>query len=79
MRRALFIMTLFVLAGSSLTAQAVPEGSQASGVAAGYRRPVQLRMDPFRHVLIPHWGFVMSGAGVGGNNSLNVNDFRVLV
>jgi hypothetical protein len=63
---------------TTLDGQAVPEGSQASRVASGYRRPVQLRMDPFRHVLIPHWGFVMSGAGVGGNNSLNVNDLRAL-
>ncbi len=79
MSRVVLVAAIFVLTGSSLTAQAVPEGSQASRVASGYRRPVQLRMDPFRHVLIPHWGFVMSAGGFGGNNSLNVNDARALI
>ncbi|MEE8134823.1 MAG: hypothetical protein V3T56_07185, partial [Gemmatimonadales bacterium] len=79
MTRAVLAAVMFALTGSSLTAQAVPEGSQASGVASGYRRPIQLRMDPFRHVLIPHWGFVISAGGFGGNNSLNVNDARALI
>ena len=79
MSRVVLAAAIFALTGSSLTAQAVPEGSQASSVASGYRRPIQLRMDPFRHVLIPHWGFVMSAGGFGGNNSLNVNDARALI
>ncbi len=76
-RNALLVAALTV-GTSSLTAQAVPEGSQAAGVAAGYRRPIQLRVDPFRHVVVPRWGFVISGGLLAGNNSLNINDARAV-
>jgi len=78
MKRAILLAAILSLGASALQAQAVPDSSQAAGVRMGYRRPVQLRMDPFRHVLIPKWGFVISGGIVAANNGVSINDARAL-
>lgn len=79
MRRASLAMLGLVLGGSGLRAQAVPEGSQAARVQPAYRRTPTFRTDPFRHAMIPHWGFVISAGGSGENNTLNFPDARALV
>jgi hypothetical protein len=33
-----------------------------------------MRNDPFRHVMIPHWGFVFSVGAQGENNAINLRD-----
>ena len=43
--------------------------SQASRVDMGYRRFSSFRVDPFRHVMIPHWGLVVS-AGASAENTV---------
>jgi hypothetical protein len=62
-----------------LAAQAVPEDAQAAKVPMAYRRIPSVRVDPFRHLTIPHWGLVISGAGVASNNSMTFNDARALI
>ncbi len=59
-------------------AQLVPEGSPAAGVDMGYRRMSSFRIDPFRHVMIPHWGFVFSFGATGENSVLNFADIGAL-
>jgi hypothetical protein len=79
MRRAILVAAAACLAAADLPAQAVPEGSQASKVPEAYRRTPQLRVDPFRHVMFPHWGLVISGGGIAGNNTVTFNDARALI
>jgi hypothetical protein len=49
MTRAALLLTAALVAGGSLHAQAVPEGSQASKVPQAYRRTPTVRVDPFRN------------------------------
>ncbi|MSR06330.1 MAG: hypothetical protein EXR93_04560 [Gemmatimonadetes bacterium] len=73
---------LAVLAGasaSSALAQAIPENSQAAKVQPAYRRTPSFRIDPFRHVSIPHWGLVASVGASGGNNALNASDLGAII
>ena len=35
-------------------------------------------VDPFRHVMIPHWGFVITTGATGGNNTLNMRDLGAI-
>jgi hypothetical protein len=79
MRRAFLVLALLPVGVAPLAAQAVPEGSQASKVDAGYRRTPTFRVDPFRHAMIPHWGFVFSGGATGENNTLNLADARAAI
>lgn len=79
MRRASLALLGLVLGAGGLRAQAVPEGSQASRVQPAYRRTPTFRTDPFRHAMIPHWGFVISVGGSGENNTLSFADARALV
>jgi hypothetical protein len=71
-------LLLASLAGS-LTAQAVPETSAAQRIEPGYRRTPSLRNDPFRHVMIPHWGMVFSVGARGENNALNLKDVGAFI
>jgi len=68
-----------VLHTGTLAGQAVPEGSQAGRVDLGYRRTPTLRLDPFRYLTIPHWGFVMSFGARGANTALNLSDVGALL
>ncbi len=74
---------LAVCLGPALTdaavGQTVPDGSQAARVAPEFRRTPQLRVDPFRHVLIPRWGVVLSGGAIAGNNALNLSDIGAVI
>lgn len=79
MRRAPLLLTLAAVTAGPLSAQAVPERTQATRVAEGYRRTPSLRVDPFRHVMIPHWGFVFSAGARGENNSLNLRDIGSII
>lgn len=67
-----------ILAAAQLGAQAVPETSQAARVPPAYRRTPTFRIDPFRHAMIPHWGFVFSGGAAAENNTLNLADIGAL-
>jgi hypothetical protein len=44
------------------------------GVQLGYRRSPALGLDPFRHALIPHWGFVVGATASADNNAGNLSD-----
>jgi len=79
MKRPLLVLALLPLAARALGAQAVPEGSQAAKVDPAYRRTPTFRVDPFRHAMIPHWGFVFSGGATGENNTLNLADARAAI
>jgi len=79
MRRVLLTLAWLPLAAVPLAAQAVPDGSQASKVQPAYRRTPTFRVDPFRHAMIPHWGFVFSGGATGENNTLNLADARAAI
>lgn len=67
-----------LLAGTRGVAQTVPDGSQASKTQQAYRRTPSFRNDPFRHVSIPHWGFVFSSGASAANNALNLSDMRAI-
>ncbi|MBI2536299.1 MAG: hypothetical protein HYW06_04890 [Gemmatimonadetes bacterium] len=79
MKRPLLVLAFLPLAAGSLGAQAVPEGSQAARVEPAYRRTPSFRVDPFRHAMIPHWGFVFSAGATGENNTLNLADARAAI
>jgi hypothetical protein len=79
MKRALMLAGACAMAAGPLAAQAVPEGSQAASVEPAYRRTPTFRLDPFRHAMIPHWGFVFSGGAVGENNAASFADVRALI
>jgi hypothetical protein len=79
MRRAVLLLSVGLLASGELQSQAVPDDAPAARLDRGYQRTPLLRMDPFRHVMIPHWGFVMSGSAVGINNTLSVRDIRAII
>ncbi len=68
-----------VISGAHLHAQTIPEGSQAARIDIGYLRSPHFRVDPFRHVFIPHWGLVTSFGASGQNNALNFQDVRALL
>ena len=74
MKRLLLAAAASIAAVSAAGAQTIPEGSQAAKVQSAYRRTPSFRIDPFRHVSIPHWGFVASAGASGGNNTLNASD-----
>jgi hypothetical protein len=77
--RALF--AAWVIAATcfgQISAQAVPSGSQAMRVPAGYRRTPGFGVDPFRNVMIPHWGFVITTGATGSNNALNLRDIGAI-
>ena len=74
MNRLLLAVGVGVSLASSAGAQTIPEGSQAMKVQPAYRRTPSYRIDPFRHVSIPHWGFVFSLGASAANNTLNVRD-----
>ncbi len=77
-RRVLMAAAVLSLWTMDAAAQLVPEGSQAAGVDMGYRRMSSFRIDPFRHVMIPHWGFVFSFGATGENSVLNFADIGAL-
>ncbi len=79
MRRAALVLVLALTAAGSLSAQAVPDGSAAARTDRGYRRTPLLRFDPFRNVLMPHWGFVISAGASAANNTLNLADLGALI
>lgn len=54
--------------------QAVPDDAQARQVDAGYRRPILMGFDPFRNVMIPRWGLVISTGASSRNNTLSLLD-----
>jgi hypothetical protein len=78
MRRTVVIAAVVAFSATDASAQLVSEGSQAARVDIGYRRPSSFRVDPFRHVMIPHWGFVFSVGGTGENSVLNLADIGAL-
>lgn len=75
---AAVLMVAATVAGPA-AAQTIPEGSQASKVEPAYRRTPSFRNDPFRHVAIPHWGFVASLGASAANNTLNASDLGALI
>jgi hypothetical protein len=78
MRRLSIFLAVTLVFGGDLPAQAVPEDAQAGKVPMAYRRTPQFRVDPFRHAMIPHWGLVISGGGVAGNNTVSITDARAM-
>ena len=79
MRIALLAAIVVGLTATSASAQGVPDRSQAARVDMGYRRFTSFRVDPFRHVMIPHWGLVVSAGGSGSNTVLNFSDVGALI
>jgi hypothetical protein len=79
MKRAALVLVLALTAAGSLGAQAVPDGSAAARTDRGYRRTPLLQFDPFRHVMMPHWGFVISAGASAANNTINLSDVGALI
>lgn len=77
-RRLLVGMVALSLTGVA-EAQTIPDNAQATQVRQAFRRTPQLRIDPFRHMLVPQWGIVLSAGGVAANNALNVSDIGALI
>lgn len=74
MKRLFLAAVVSASVASATSAQTIPEGSQAAKVQPAYRRTPSYRIDPFRHVSIPHWGFVFSLGATASNNTLNLSD-----
>ena len=75
------LAALLLLAGFPAVsgAQAVPEEAPAARVSSSLRRTPSFRIDPFRHIYIPHWGFVFSAGGRAENNTLNLADIGAFI
>ncbi len=71
-------LAVFAVVAPALHAQAVPDLSQAARVSSGYRRNPIFGVDPFRNVMIPKWGFVLTTGGTSANNALNLEDIGAL-
>lgn len=67
------------LAAQPLHGQAVPEGSPAARVHAGYRRWPSVGIDPFRHTFQPRWGLTLQTGLMGANNALNAADLGAII
>ena len=78
MTRALLVLGGLCVGVGTLTAQTVPDSSQAAKVQAAYRRTPTFRVDPFRQAMIPHWGFAFGAGALGENNTLNMSDIGAL-
>ena len=76
--QAVVLALASVMVATGLTAQTIPEQSQAARIDRGYLRTPSLHVDPFRHTFIPRWGFVMSAGALGQNNALNLKDIGAL-
>jgi hypothetical protein len=75
-----FLVAALVVGLTGVTeGQTVPDDSQAAQVVQAFRRTPQLRIDPFRHMLVPRWGVVVSGGAIAANNALNVSDIGALI
>ena len=79
MRITLLAAVTVGLTATSVSAQGVPDLSQAAAVDMGYRRFSSFRVDPFRHVMIPHWGLVVSAGASAENTVLNFSDVGALI
>ncbi len=79
MNRASILLIAALLPITELAAQSDAPMSDGSSVAAAYRRTPQLRNDPFRHLMVPHWGFVMSVGVTAENNALLMSDLGDLL
>jgi len=79
MRIALLAAMTVGLTATSVSAQGVPDLSQSARVDMGYRRFTSFRVDPFRHVMIPHWGLVVSAGASAENTVLNFSDVGALI
>src|SRR5262245_3825993 len=66
------------LVAASSQAQTAPDGP-VDKLDPAYRRSPTFRNDPFRHVFIPHWGFVFSAGASAENNTLNLKDARAII
>src|SRR5215470_4524180 len=66
------------LVATSSQAQTAPSGP-VDKLDPAYRRTPTFRNDPFRHVFIPHWGFVFSVGASAENNTLNLRDARAIL
>lgn len=76
--RVLLVFAVAAVQALPARSQTIPDGSQASKVQMAYRRTPTFRIDPFRHVQIPHWGFVGSIGVSAANNTLNASDAGAL-
>ena len=79
MTRAATLALLCSLLAGAAVAQTVPDDSPALRVPSAFRRGPQFRLDPFRHVAVPHWGVVIEGGGIAGNNAFNLSDIGALM
>jgi hypothetical protein len=78
MRRSLLFGLAALAFSAPVVAQAVPEDASARRVPMGYRRTPMFGVDPFRHVMIPHWGFVITSGFTGGNNAFTLEDIGAI-
>lgn len=79
MRRELWVaLALTALGIGGAAGQAVPDDAQARRIESGYRRWPSFGVDPFRHVMVPRWGFVVSTGASAANNALNLEDLGAL-
>ncbi len=78
MRSRLGVFVVLAAMAAPLQGQTVPDDSPSRRISMGYRRTPIFGVDPFRHVMIPHWGFAVTGGGTGGNNALNLRDIGAL-
>jgi hypothetical protein len=79
MKRACILLAAALIPIGELHAQAEAPRPDESSVASAYRRTPALRNDPFRHVMVPHWGVVFSFGASAENNALLVSDLSNFV
>lgn len=48
-------------------------------VQPAYRRTPHFGLDPFRYVLVPHWGLILSSGASAQNNAVNASDVGALM
>ncbi len=79
-RASVVTATLALALAAPLAAQQVfAPPAPPPGVSLGYRRTPLIGLDPFQHVIVPHWGLVFGAAADAANNTANFQDLGAFI
>ncbi len=66
-------------AADSVRQDSLPPAWPRIRVQPAYRRTPHFALDPFRYVLVPHWGLIVAAGASADNNAINASDIGALI